>query len=515
MRTRAVLVLTTVVLVMIGAGVYALLRPTGSAVHAEAAVGPEETGKAYLSSWQDSDLSEMSRMVVSPPADFAQRHLDFARDLDVESLKLVPGTLRRPSGQEAELPFHGVRKIRNLGDWPFESTLRLVLRGGRWKVLWLPETIHPALAGGGRIAFKEIPAPAAEPVTDSGAPFPHDSGAESYRGLFGADSEETTGYALEAIRADGSRKELASFRPPHAKEVRTTVSRPVQAAAARALDGVDRPAAIVAIQPRTGAVLAVVDRLGAGNGGQNAFRGYYPPGSTFKVVTATALLAAGLDPDTPVRCPATYTPPRARTIHNAGGHAAPGPVTLTTAFAVSCNTTFVEQAGRLLANGDDLVRAAELFGFGKDLEVSGVCGRIRTPADEDELASDAIGQGSVEASPLCMALVAAAVQDGSWRWPVLVPGRSPSVKPVPLPQKTVTGLRTMMRAVVSDGGTAASGGLPSGTAGKTGTAEAAGGKEHAWFIGYRGELAFAVLVENGGSGAEGAVPIAARFLKAL
>ncbi|MFD0888644.1 NTF2-like N-terminal transpeptidase domain-containing protein, partial [Streptosporangium algeriense] len=235
MRTRPVLALVAVVLVMIGAGVHVLLRPTGTQVRA-AGPGPEETGLAYLTSWQDGDLSEMSRMVVSPPADFTQRHLDFARDLDIESLRLVPGALTRGDGQHAELPFHGVRKVRNLGDWPFESKLRMVLREGRWRVVWLPETLHPALAGGGRIAFKEVSAPETEPVTGSGAPLPHDSGAENYRGLFGAGTEETTGYALEATAADGSKRELVTFRSPHARKLRTSLSRPVQAAAARALD---------------------------------------------------------------------------------------------------------------------------------------------------------------------------------------------------------------------------------------------------------------------------------------
>lgn len=73
----------------------------------------------------------------------------------------------------------------------------------------------------------------------------------------------------------------------------------------------------------------------------------------------------------------------------------------------------------------------------------------------------------------------------------------------------------MMSAVTADG-TAAGSGLPQGTAGKTGTAEDwHGGQDHAWFIGYRGDLAFAVFVEHGGTGRGAAVPIAARFLKAL
>ncbi|MFC7732033.1 penicillin-binding transpeptidase domain-containing protein [Actinomadura keratinilytica] len=77
-------------------------------------------------------------------------------------------------------------------------------------------------------------------------------------------------------------------------------------------------------------------------------------------------------------------------------------------------------------------------------------------------------------------------------------------------------LRTLMPAVVSEG-TAAEVGFPAGTAGKTGTAEYGSGDDpptHAWFIGYRGDLAFAVVVEGGGTGAGAAAPIAAEFLRA-
>ncbi|MFD0890340.1 penicillin-binding transpeptidase domain-containing protein, partial [Streptosporangium algeriense] len=81
----------------------------------------------------------------------------------------------------------------------------------------------------------------------------------------------------------------------------------------------------------------------------------------------------------------------------------------------------------------------------------------------------------------------------------------------------VRALRALMPAVVVEG-TASAVSFPSGTAGKTGTAEYGTGKEppsHAWFIGYRGDLAFSVVVEGGGAGSKVAAPVAARFLKAL
>lgn len=129
-------------------------------------------------------------------------------------------------------------------------------------------------------------------------------------------------------------------------------------------------------------------------------------------------------------------------------------------------------------------------------------------------------------SPLNMAGVAAAAADGTWRSPRLVDaalaaqaadagGRKPE-QPKRLEPAVKSALHALMPAVVSEG-TAAGVGFPSGTAGKTGTAEYGEGENpptHAWFIGYRKDVAFAVIVEGGGTGAEAAAPIAAAFLRA-
>jgi cell division protein FtsI/penicillin-binding protein 2 len=119
-----------------------------------------------------------------------------------------------------------------------------------------------------------------------------------------------------------------------------------------------------------------------------------------------------------------------------------------------------------------------------------------------------------------MASVAAAIADGAWRPPRIVPKDivpDHTLRPRPLEKAVVTALRDLMPAVVTDG-TAHAVHFPSGTAGKTGTAEYGSGKEppaHSWFIGYRDDVAFAVVVEGGGAGSAVAAPIAARFLTEL
>ena len=134
-----------------------------------------------------------------------------------------------------------------------------------------------------------------------------------------------------------------------------------------------------------------------------------------------------------------------------------------------------------------------------------------------------------------MALVAATVAEGRWRQPTLVSGEAatsdnadesesdrsggvePAKSPEPLDPGVTKTLRTLMRQVVTEG-TAADANLPANVGGKTGTAEFGTGDPlptHAWFIGFRGDLAFAVVVEDGGVGGRVAAPAAARFLRGL
>jgi cell division protein FtsI/penicillin-binding protein 2 len=116
----------------------------------------------------------------------------------------------------------------------------------------------------------------------------------------------------------------------------------------------------------------------------------------------------------------------------------------------------------------------------------------------------------VEASPLLLASMSAAVASGTWRAPHLVAGDTASR---PLVPAVASGLRRLMAGVVTSG-TAAGAGLPPGTAGKTGTAQYGDGTHtHAWFTGFKGDLAFCVYVRDGASGGSVAAPLAARFLR--
>lgn len=465
--------------------------------------GPQEVAARYLTAWQAGDLTTMAGLVSAPPADFAQRHRRFDSELRIAAPPaLTQGAPRQRSPLEAEVPFHGTRQVEGLGPWPFSSVLRLVRHAGLWRIRWTPQTMHPSLGEGRSLRLTETSTRSPATLTREGQPFPQDSRAGDYfTGLDGTATELK-------LREVPSGRVLLSSPTRKGESTRTTISRDAQSAAAHALDGLGTPAALVAIDLRTRQVRAVADTLG----GRRAFNGLYPPGSTFKVVTAAALLRSGLTPQSPVPCPGSYTIPNARGFTNADpvDH---GVVPLSTAFALSCNTTFVQQTYERLRDGGLRAEAADRFGFREKPGLSSC--RIRAHTDMNELGSDAIGQNSVQASPLCMAEVAAAAATGVWR-PAVMTERPPADSPpeAPIGEDVAAGLRDMMGAVVTQG-TAAGAGLPSGTRGKTGTAEVAGGRSHAWFIGYRGSLAFAVFVQNGGSGGAVAAPVAARFLNGL
>jgi cell division protein FtsI/penicillin-binding protein 2 len=270
------------------------------------------------------------------------------------------------------------------------------------------------------------------------------------------------------------------------------------------------------VRPSDGSVLAVANRP-VESSLNRAFTGRYAPGSTFKVITTYELLGAGVTPTTSVPCPPSITV-NGKVFKNFEGETS-GSARFADDFAKSCNTAFISLAEKRPTNA--FADAARTFGLGGTwtLPVSVFTGSIPPPNGAVEHVAMAIGQARDLVSPIDLALVAAAVQAGTWHPPVLVtsPAAGVALKPSPLDAARVATLRALMSRVVTSG-TASSAGLPRGTAGKTGTAEFGTGtapRTHAWFIGYRGDLAFAVLVEGGGVGGRVAAPIAARFLGAL
>jgi len=303
-------------------------------------------------------------------------------------------------------------------------------------------------------------------------------------------------------------------RPPTA--VHTTINASVQQAAVRAVASVRGSAAIVAMQASTGRILAVAGHKAHRMPRIDPLAGRYPPGGAFIIVSAEALLANGVEVNTTIPC---------NPVNSVGGHnfrnvpkgkAKPG-ATFATDFAQSCTTALAGMSQGL--SSAELNKAAEGFGFERQwqLPLQGFSGSVGSSSGVAELAAAAIGQGNVRVSPLTMAVVAAQVATGTWHEPSLVtrPPDAQQSRRSPFATTTLASLRSLMRAAVASG--AARGADVSGRPvyGQVGTTLLASGRHRkwaTWFVGYRGDIAFAVL-EFSGSARTSAAPLAASFLR--
>jgi cell division protein FtsI/penicillin-binding protein 2 len=272
--------------------------------------------------------------------------------------------------------------------------------------------------------------------------------------------------------------------------------------------------AMVVIQPSTGKILAI-----ANNAGFNDFAltADVAPGSTMKVIVSAALISSGvLTSQSPVACPQTFTI-QGITYHNDNNESEPAGTPFITDFAQSCNNAFTTQWSHL--SGGGLAGAAKKY-FGLDqkwnIGISGLSASyFNAPASASgsELAQEAFGEGSLTASPIAMASVAATVDSGQFRQPILVPGTTQATA-TPLSASTDDQLKQMMQAVVSSG-TAAGLGFGSDVYAKTGTADIQGQQQpNSWLIAFEPskDIAVACLVVNAGYGAQFAGPEVKAFL---
>ncbi|AGP31007.1 penicillin-binding transpeptidase domain-containing protein [Corynebacterium terpenotabidum] len=342
-------------------------------------------------------------------------------------------------------------------------------------------------------------------------------------GLVGDDLEGTDGWEIvKATSGGASVGSVDSVAATPAPAVEVSLSKEVQTAAQLAVDTRDdAQAMMVVLRPSTGEILAVAQTPKADEEGDLALTGQYPPGSTFKMITAAAgvgeqdLTAASM-----VGCPSTINL-GGRTVTNYNGFSL-GTTTLRNAFAQSCNTTFAEISTNLPEG--KLKDVAADFGLGRDYDIPGldtITGSVPTGEVMLDLTESGYGQGLDLASPFGMALVAATVANGRTPVPTLVETGTGGTKDAdgeaategdPIDQHVLDNLREMMRAVVTSGSGSAISGAGEVYA-KTGEAEYNGGS-HAWFAGYRGDLAFATLIVGGG-GSEHAVAVTSQFFTEL
>ncbi|KAF0847825.1 cell division protein FtsI/penicillin-binding protein 2 [Nocardia caishijiensis] len=330
-----------------------------------------------------------------------------------------------------------------------------------------------------------------------------------------AEVDGKAGWSVVTRNANGADLDVLHEVPAQpAPSFALSIDRFVQNSAQHAVDLRTEQTMMVVLRPSTGAILAVAQNKAADRDGPVATSGQYPPGSIFKTVTASAAMAAGIaTPETVLPCPSRTTIGE-RTIPNYNLFSV-GNVPMATAYERSCNTTFAGLASRL--EPDALTQAAARLGIGQDYRVAGLptlSGSVPPAQGLVQRAEDGIGQGRVVASPFGMALMAATVAHGSAPVPYLIAGRPTEIvgdRPELAPE-VVAGLREMMRMVVT-GGTAERIRDQGEVYGKTGEAEVEGGS-HSWFVGYRGDIAFATLLVKGGS-SDNAVAVTRDMFAAL
>ncbi|MGB3770244.1 MAG: penicillin-binding transpeptidase domain-containing protein [Rhodococcus sp. (in: high G+C Gram-positive bacteria)] len=323
------------------------------------------------------------------------------------------------------------------------------------------------------------------------------------------------GWSVVAVNTNGVDTgvltETASQPVP---SISISLDRPIQVAAQNAVNVSRDQAMMVVIQPSTGDILAVAQNPAADRDGPVASMGLYPPGSTFKIITAGAAIEEGIaTPETTVPCPGRIVIGE-RSVPNYNEFSL-GDVSMSTAFTRSCNTSFAKLASEMSASA--LTDAASMFGIGPDYDVVGLPTESGSVPPAEELVQrteDGFGQGKVLVSTFGMALAAATVAHGSTPVPTLIQGEETTIDGdhPPIDPAMVDGLRGMMRSVVTSG-TADRIADQGEVYGKTGEAEVEGGS-HAWFVGYRGDLAFATLVVRGGS-SDNAVAVTRDMITAL
>lgn len=305
-----------------------------------------------------------------------------------------------------------------------------------------------------------------------------------------------------------------SGHPPAA--VHTTIDAAVQQAATRAVTAAPGSAAIVAMQSSSGRILAVANHKARGIPSIDPLAGQYPPGAAFTIVSTEALLAKGVTANTPIPC---------TKVNTIGGHnfrnvpdktRADQGATLGGDFAQSCATAFAGLSLRL--SNAELNKAAGGFGFGRSwqLPLKHFSGTVGTADSVTQLAAATIGQGNVKVSPLTMAVVAAQVATGAWHEPALVtrPPDAEQSRQSPFATDTLASLRDLMRAAVRSGAARSANVSGPMVYGQVGTAPLTSGKHQkwaTWFVGYRGDIAFAA-VEFTTSPRVSAAPLARSFL---
>jgi len=506
-----------------GGGSSASAPKTGTPDREEVA----ETSGAFFAAWEKGRATQAAAQTNNAQA--AEALLSaFGEEARISQVRVTPG---RASG--TTVPFRVEAKVSHEGrskQLRYASELTVV-RGkttGRALVDWQPSVVHPQLKKGDTLVTEQSAEPPIRAVDRDGKELSRERYPslgpvlDTLRERYGAEAGGKPGVELvirhadPAVSGDTPLLTLAEGEPG---VLRTTLSAGVQAAAEKAVQRYAE-SSVVALKPSTGEVLAVANHRE--DGFNAAFQGKVAPGSTMKIITAAMLIDNGVTSmNGPAPCPDTATW-QSQTFKNLTGMQPDEKATLADSFLRSCNTAFIKLIDEKPLTDASLQQEAERrFGLGRGDWKTGIAsfdGSVPAVSGPDR-AAGAIGQGQVQMNPLNMASVTATAVTGAFRQPYLV---SPELddrqlaRAEGLPAGTAAQLKQMMRLTATQGTAArAMSGLSGDIGAKTGSAEVAGNATaDSWFTGFRGDLAAAAMVQQGGHGGDAAGPIVAAVLRA-
>jgi hypothetical protein len=533
---RIIIAASIVVVVGVAAGVYLITKhgstahttgylPTGTSQAQDAA---QITG-AFLQDWESGNYKQAASYTTNPQA-AAKDFATYAQGLHLRKLTGSVGTPVAVNATDQSVTYQlnatvatGDTAAALHGTWTYHATLTTYqkLNSPLWYITWSPAVLAPNITATEHLAAVEV-APQVGYVNDaSGNQLSSygDAGLTNIASLLQQKAPPGRGSPGLYVEIQNAKDKLVPnsqavlTAPNNIANLDTTINANAETAA-RAAVKQHPDSSMVVIQPSTGDILAI-----ANNDGYNDFAltAQVAPGSTMKIITSTALFTEGVvTANSDVACPPTETV-QGIVFHNDEGESEPSSSTLTNDFAQSCNNAF-DQWWPELTNGRLAAAAKKYYGLDTawDIGISGVSASyFNAPASASgaELAQEAFGQGALVASPLAMASVAATVDSGVFRQPILIPGTK-QVTATPLPASTQSGLQQMMLAVVQDG-TGASVGFGPGVYAKTGTADIQGQEQpNSWLVAFdpSQNIAVACLVLNSGYGASVAGPEVKSFL---
>ncbi|HWG27625.1 penicillin-binding transpeptidase domain-containing protein [Actinospica sp.] len=489
-----------------------------------------QTGTAFLTAWQNGEL-ETAANLTDNPAEALAALTAYKKDLGVVGLVLNPNAANSVGWMTFAIT---TQAGTPMGQWQYQSGFaaysKQVEGYTRWFVQWTPSILYASLKSGYQLKIKKTPA-SVKGVVDRNGTLIDTTAHPSLAGLVNVLVSKATvtgatdGQQIIMVDAKGNQvATVATLTDPiNNGTVESTLDMNVQTAAEAAVTFKPN-SALVAIQPSTGHILAIANHT-TSQYYDNALLTRVAPGSTFKIITSTALLNAGvvtLSTDAP--CPTTLTIETV-VLHNSEGEG--GDYTYSEDFARSCNNAFSNFYSNSKVTQNLLSDTAKnYFGLNQkwDIGVGDSAQYMTVPGNLSGagLAESLVGQADVVACPLAMCSVAATVASGTFKQPIVVPKQT-QITGTPLPSSTQASLRTMMSEVIDTSiGTAAGVGFPSNGHffGKTGTAEVGSGASqynNSWFVVFNDQhdIALCALGIDGSYGATTAAPECLTVFKKL